>query len=60
VLLDVDTGIDDALALLYTAAETRLDLAGVTTVVGNVSVEVAARNSGAVLGWLAHRSSGWW
>ncbi|WP_197025950.1 nucleoside hydrolase [Nocardioides sp. URHA0020] len=49
VVLDVDTGIDDALALLYAAAETRLDLVGVTTVVGNVPVEVAARNSAAVL-----------
>lgn len=49
VLLDVDTGIDDALALLYAAAEPRLDLVGVTTVVGNVSAEVATRNSAAVL-----------
>lgn len=49
VLLDVDTGIDDALALLFAAAETRLDLVGVTAVVGNVPVEVAARNSAAVL-----------
>lgn len=49
MLLDVDTGIDDALALLYAATETRLDLVGVTAVVGNVPVEVAARNSAAVL-----------
>ncbi|MEP9362514.1 nucleoside hydrolase [Nocardioides sp. CN2-186] len=49
VLLDVDTGIDDALALLYAATETRLDLVGVTAVVGNVPVDVAARNSAAVL-----------
>ena len=49
VLLDVDTGIDDALALLYAVAEPRLDLVGVTTVVGNVPVDVAARNTAAVL-----------
>lgn len=49
VLLDVDTGIDDALALLYAVASPALDLCGVTTVVGNVPVEVAARNSAAVL-----------
>lgn len=49
VLLDVDTGIDDALALLYAVAAPTLELCGVTTVAGNVPVEVAARNSAAVL-----------
>jgi pyrimidine-specific ribonucleoside hydrolase len=49
VVLDVDTGIDDALALLYAAASPALELCGVTAVVGNVPVEVAARNSAAVL-----------
>jgi inosine-uridine nucleoside N-ribohydrolase len=49
VVLDVDTGIDDALALLYAVASPTLDLRGVTTVAGNVPVEVAARNSAAVL-----------
>jgi pyrimidine-specific ribonucleoside hydrolase len=49
VVLDVDTGIDDALAILYAVVSPRLDLRGVTTVVGNVPVEVAARNSAAVL-----------
>jgi pyrimidine-specific ribonucleoside hydrolase len=49
VVLDVDTGIDDALALLYAVASRALDLCGVTTVSGNVSAELAARNSAAVL-----------
>ena len=49
VVLDVDTGIDDALALLYAVASPALDLCGVTAVAGNVPVEVAARNSAAVL-----------
>lgn len=49
VLLDVDTVIDDALALLYAANEPRLDLVGVSTVVGNVSSELGAENSRAVL-----------
>ena len=49
VVLDVDTGIDDALALLYAVASPVLDLCGVTAVAGNVPVEVAARNSAAVL-----------
>jgi len=49
VLLDVDTGIDDALALLYATATLRLDVAGVSAVVGNVPVEVGARNAAMVL-----------
>lgn len=54
-MLDVDTGIDDALALLYAVASPALELCGVTTVAGNVPVEVAARNSAAVL---AHAGAG--
>ncbi|QIG42409.1 hypothetical protein G5V58_06160 [Nocardioides anomalus] len=49
VLLDVDTGIDDALALLYATATSRLDVVGVSAVVGNVPVDVGARNTAAVL-----------
>jgi pyrimidine-specific ribonucleoside hydrolase len=49
VVLDVDTGIDDALAILYAVASPDLELCGVTAVVGNVPTEVAARNSAAVL-----------
>ena len=49
VVLDVDTGIDDALAILYAVASPALELCGVTTVVGNVAAEAAARNSAAVL-----------
>jgi len=50
-VLDVDTGIDDALALLYAVESPALDLLGVTSVVGNVPAEVAARNSAAVLSY---------
>jgi pyrimidine-specific ribonucleoside hydrolase len=49
VVLDVDTGIDDALAILYATSSPELELCGVTTVVGNVPADVAARNSAAVL-----------
>jgi inosine-uridine nucleoside N-ribohydrolase len=49
VVLDVDTGIDDALAILYAVASPALELGGVTAVVGNVAAPVAARNSAAVL-----------
>ncbi len=49
MVLDVDTGIDDALAILYATSSPELELCGVTTVVGNVPADVAARNSAAVL-----------
>ena len=49
LVIDVDTGIDDALALLYACAEPRARFLGVSTVVGNVSLEAATRNTRAVL-----------
>jgi inosine-uridine nucleoside N-ribohydrolase len=49
VVLDVDTGIDDALAILYAVTSPALELCGVSAVAGNVAAEVAARNSTAVL-----------
>lgn len=55
VLLDVDTGIDDALALLLALRSRELELVAATTVAGNVPVDVATRNTLAVLA-LAGRS----
>ena len=49
LFLDVDTGIDDAFALLHACAETRVRLIGISTVVGNVSLAHATRNTRAVL-----------
>jgi purine nucleosidase len=49
LVIDVDTGIDDALALLMAAAEPRAEILGVSTVVGNVSLAAATRNTRAVL-----------
>ena len=45
VVLDVDTGIDDALALLYAVAHPGLDLGAVTCVSGNVSLRQVVRNT---------------
>ena len=47
--IDVDTGIDDALALLYACAEAPKRILGVSSVVGNVSMAAATRNTRAVL-----------
>lgn len=49
LLIDVDTGIDDALGLLYVCACNAVDLLGVSTVAGNVSLAKATRNTRAVL-----------
>ena len=49
LILDVDTGIDDALALLYACASPEADLVAVTCVAGNVEVRQVAANTLAVL-----------
>ncbi len=49
LVLDVDTGVDDALALLYAVASPEVDLIGATCVMGNISVEQATENTLAVL-----------
>ena len=45
IILDVDTGIDDALALLYTIGEKEANLIGVTTTYGNIDVNQATKNT---------------
>ena len=47
--LDVDTGIDDAFALLYALAAPGAAIAGVSAVAGNVSLAFAVRNTRATL-----------
>jgi purine nucleosidase len=49
LLLDVDTGIDDALALLYAAASPEAEIVAVTCLSGNVDARQVARNTLAVL-----------
>ena len=49
LILDVDTGIDDSLALLYAAASPDADLVAVTCVSGNVEARQVAANTLAVL-----------
>ncbi|MCX2727697.1 nucleoside hydrolase [Thermomicrobium sp. 4228-Ro] len=52
VLLDVDTGVDDALALAMAVMLDELSLIAVTTVAGNVDVQRATSNTRRVLDWL--------
>ncbi len=49
LILDVDTGIDDAFALLYAIAQPSVRVIGVSSVAGNVDLTKATRNTRAVL-----------
>ena len=49
LILDVDTGIDDMLALLIAATSPEINLRGVTCVAGNVEIHHVARNTGKIL-----------
>lgn len=50
VILDVDTGIDDALAITFACRHPDIDLLGITCVAGNIDVDQVATNT---LGLLA-------
>lgn len=54
IILDLDTGIDDALALAYTLGSPELELIGVTATYGNVLVETGVRNDLALLELFGH------
>lgn len=45
LIIDTDPGIDDAMALFAALASPELDVVGLTTVFGNVTVETATRNA---------------
>jgi purine nucleosidase len=49
LILDVDTGIDDSLALLYAAASPEAELVAVTCVSGNVDARQVGINTRAIL-----------
>ena len=49
IILDVDTGVDDALALALAVMAPRAELVAVTTVAGNVDLTRATANTFAVL-----------
>ncbi|MEU8901701.1 nucleoside hydrolase [Nocardia sp. NPDC048505] len=49
IIVDVDTGIDDSLALLYLLASPEAEIVGIASTAGNVSAEQVAANN---LAWL--------
>ena len=52
IILDCDTGDDDACAITLAAASRELELLGVTAVMGNLPLEQTYRNARQVVGWL--------
>lgn len=58
VILDVDTGIDDALAILLGLASPELEILGITTVSGNIDLESATRNTLRVLKMIGREEIG--
>lgn len=55
ILLDVDTGVDDAIAIAAALGSPEIELVAITTVTGNVDVEKTTANTLAVLDWLEAR-----
>ncbi len=49
IIIDVDTGIDDSLALLYACSSAEAEIVAVTCVSGNVAARQVARNTLGVL-----------
>lgn len=45
LIIDTDPGVDDAMAIFYAAAAPEIELLGLTTIFGNVTVEMASRNA---------------
>ena len=45
IIIDVDTGIDDAISLVVALQSDKLDIRGITTVAGNQTIEKTTRNT---------------
>ena len=54
-IIDTDPGIDDAVAILLALVSPEFDIAGITTVAGNIGIDTVTRNAGGILA-LAARS----
>lgn len=54
LILDLDTGVDDALAIAYALGSPEVELIGITGTYGNVLLEQGVRNALAITELLAH------
>lgn len=55
IILDLDTGVDDALAITYAVGQKDVELIGITTAFGNVTVQQAVKNSISILDLLGKK-----
>lgn len=55
LIIDTDPGVDDAFALALAARSPEVELAGVTTVFGNVSLDQTTRNAQRLLSYLGRK-----
>lgn len=55
MILDLDTGIDDAMALAYAVGNPNIELIGVVGIYGNVSLKTSVQNSLDLLEMLNHK-----
>jgi purine nucleosidase/pyrimidine-specific ribonucleoside hydrolase len=53
VVIDTDPGLDDAVAILHALNCGRFDVLGLTTVAGNIGLDVVTRNAGRLLALMA-------
>lgn len=51
-IIDTDPGLDDAVAILFALNSGRFDVLGLTTVAGNLGIDVTTRNAGRLLSLL--------
>ena len=56
VIIDTDPGIDDTMAIAYAIAHPDIDLLGLTTIFGNVSVTEATENALKLLDFFEHHA----
>lgn len=55
IILDLDTGIDDALAIAYALGEEKAEILAITSVFGNIDVRQASMNAAYTLQLLQHQ-----
>ena len=55
IILDLDTGIDDALALTYALGYSEVEVIGITTTFGNVKTDTSVRNTLDILNLLSKK-----
>ncbi|MDB5538142.1 MAG: nucleoside hydrolase [Devosia sp.] len=56
VIIDTDPGLDDAVAILFALNSRRFDVLGLTSVAGNIGINITTKNAGRLLALLDRES----